>query len=319
MATYSMLKMTRLSLAKHIGIRWIAVMSYGLISYAYSLNFHLPPAGTHLVGQLQWVQALPKDTFTEIGVRYDVGYYQLVDANPGLEDVPLKEGTIIVIPTQFILPSVPRRGIVINLAELRLYHYWGAQVYTYPIGIGRAGWDTPLGPSRIIQKLKNPTWYVPATIRDAAAKEGVILTDKVPPGSDNPLGKYALRLEQASYLIHSTKDSRGVGSRSSAGCLRMYPKDAKQLFKQVTTRTRVNIINKPYKVSWGGINGKELYLEAHVPLESVSEDPLELEKGAYNIIQPTIKSQKILLAKEAISRIIKEKSGIPQRIDHNAL
>lgn len=288
-----------------------------IASEGYGLSFSLPPKDAHVIGHLQWMQAQSGDTLSTIGERYGVGYYALVDANPGVESAPfatLNPGAIIVIPTRFILPPVPRKDIVINLAELRLYLYTATQVHTYPLGIGRQGWDTPLGASRIIEKRENPTWYVPASIREDSAKEGVILPIKVLPGPDNPLGKYALRLQQPTYLIHSTNDARGVGSRSSAGCLRMFPKDAKHLFERVRVGTRLNIINKPHKVGWDA-ERLQLYLEAHVPLESATAEEDEAQtQEAVKLIAAMNKSQQIAVSTAAIKRIILENNGIPQPV-----
>lgn len=234
-------------------------------SFAFAQTLVLPSAHATMVGKVTWTQALPGDTFNTIGRRFDIGYVELLEANPGLNPKHLAPGTIIVIPSRFILPPGPRRGLVINLAELRIYYYPAQRkiVETYPVGIGREGWDTPLGPSWIAQKMINPTWVVPPAIREDRKKEGIYLPEKVPPGPDNPLGGYALRLKQLTYLIHGTNESEGIGRRSSAGCLRMYPEDIEHLFPQIKTKDPVSIMNVPNKLAR---QGNRLYLEAHVPL-----------------------------------------------------
>lgn len=242
------------------------LLSFCLASKALALSFTLPTDGNDVVGHVQWVQARPGDTFSKIGRDYDIGYYALVEANPKLDPDHLAPGTIVVVPSRLVLPNAPHTGIVINLAELRLYYYQPGNntVITYPIGIGRQGEDTPLGTMHIIQKIVNPTWYVPQSIHDERAAQGVYLPKFVPPGPDNPLGGYAMRLSHPTYLIHGTNDYTGVGRRSSSGCIRMLPEDVEALFPHVKVNTQVNIVDEAYKAGWR--NGK-LYLEAHLPLQ----------------------------------------------------
>ncbi len=151
-----------------------------------------------------------------------------------------------MIPTAFILPSAPRKGLVINLAELRMYYYPpdGKTVVTYPLGIGKEGWGTPLGVTRITEKTKNPTWVPPKSILEHRKKEGVYLPAKVPPGVDNPLGGYRMRLAipTGAYLIHGTNNPAGVGRRSSSGCINMLPEDIETLYEKVPSGTPVHII-----------------------------------------------------------------------------
>lgn len=238
----------------------------GAIGSANALVFPLPTNGSNVVGHVQWTQARPGDNFSTIGRRYDIGYYALIEANPGLHPDALQPGAIVVIPSRFVLPDAPHKGIVINLAELRLYYYPTNThtVVTYPIGIGREGWNTPVGTMHIIQKIVNPTWYVPESIRADRAKQGVDLPKFVLPGPDNPLGGYAMRLSHPTYLIHGTNDYTGVGRRSSSGCIRMMPEDVEALFPRVAVNTPVTVVDTAYKAGW--YNGK-LYLEAHLPLQ----------------------------------------------------
>ncbi len=281
-----------------------------LISPVSALTFVLPPRGDSVVGSIQWTQALPADTFNKIGRRYDVGYFELVEANPTLDPMHLGPGTIIVIPSRFILPPGPRKGIVINLAELRIYYYPPHRhiVITYPVGIGREGWDTPLGPSWIAQKTVDPTWIVPPSIRKDREKDGVHLPIKVPPGPDNPLGGYSMRLKQLTYLIHGTNDYEGVGRRSSAGCIRMFPEDIESFFPQVKRKEQVYIIDSPYKVGW---SKNRLYLEVHVPLQG----RLAAQHRAMNKLIVSAQAAKIQW--QSVDKIASEQNGIPQIIGYH--
>ncbi|MDQ5900211.1 MAG: LysM protein [Pseudomonadota bacterium] len=276
-----------------------------------ALTFVLPPHGEDIVGHVQWTQALPGDTFNKIGRRYDMGYFELVEANPMINPEHPEPGSIIVIPSRFILPP-KRQGLVINLAELRIYYYPPHRhvVITYPVGIGREGWDTPLGPSWIAEKMRNPIWTVPESIRKDRAKEGVYLPVKVPPGPDNPLGGYAMRLKQATYLIHGTNDSQGVGRRSSAGCIRLFPEDIESLFSQVTRKEKVTIIDLPYKFGW---EKHRLFLEAHVPLQ---KQPLFNRLTAKKLLRAANNSKAAKIQWQSVERISLRENGIPQVIGY---
>ncbi|MES2142640.1 MAG: L,D-transpeptidase family protein [Pseudomonadota bacterium] len=284
-----------------------------LSAKALALTFILPPTGDSIVGRVQWTQALPFDTFSKIGRRFDIGYFELVEANPTIDPMHPAPGSIIVIPSHFILPPGPRHGIVINLAELRIYYYPPHRhvVITYPVGIGREGWDTPLGASSIAQKVINPTWIVPASIRKDRVKDGVFLPKKVSPGPDNPLGGYAMRLKQLTYLIHGTNDYEGVGRRSSAGCIRMLPEDIESLFPQVKYNEDVYIVDSPYKVGW---DKNRLYLEAHVPLQRRLALKWTQQRAAMEklIGVNTIRTAKIKW--HSVDNIALNKNGIPQVI-----
>lgn len=236
---------------------------------APSDSFLLPPQGTDVVGKVQITTAHHEDTLSDIARRYDLGFEEIVAANPGVDPWLPGEGTRIILPTQFVLPDAPREGLVLNLAAMRLYYFPAAntgepaRVITHPIGIGREGWRTPLGRSRIIEKTVQPTWTVPESVRREHASQGDPLPAVVPPGPDNPLGAYAMRLSLPSYLIHGTNQPYGVGIRVSHGCVRLYPEDIARLFPEVPLDTAVKIVNQPYVAGW--LNG-QLYLDAHPPL-----------------------------------------------------
>jgi L,D-transpeptidase ErfK/SrfK len=232
-------------------------------------SFLLPPEGTDVVGIVQIAIARHEDTLPDIARRYDLGYEEIVAANPGIDPWLPGKGTRVVLPTQFVLPDALREGLVLNLAAMRLFYYPSPgtdeppRVITHPIGIGREGWRTPLGVSRITEKIVQPTWTVPASVRREHANKGDPLPPVVPPGLDNPLGAFAMRLSIPSYLIHGTNQPYGVGLRVSHGCVRLYPEDIARLFPEVPKGTRVTIVNQPYVAGW---RDGQLYLEAHQPL-----------------------------------------------------
>jgi L,D-transpeptidase ErfK/SrfK len=236
-----------------------------------STQFLLPDAATSVVGEIQVVRAREKDTFIDIALAYGLGYDELIEANPGIDPWLPGEGTEIVLPSRFVLPDAPRRGIVLNVASKRLFYFPApkagepARVHTFPISIGREGWATPLGTTKIVAKKKDPVWRVPASIRKEHAEDGDPLPAVVPPGPDNPLGRYAMRLAfKGDYLIHGTNKPAGVGMRVSHGCIRMNPDHIEWLYPQVPVGLPVHIVNQPLLV---GVAGGELYLEAHPALE----------------------------------------------------
>lgn len=243
-------------------------LSLGLPA-AMADTFPLDP-GSDVVGELRIIIAKHEDTLSDLARRHDLGYSEIVAANPTVDPWVPGAGTAIVLPTQFVLPNAPRQGIVLNVASMRLFYYPPAKpgeqamVITHPIGIGREGWSTPLGTTRVISRQKNPTWRVPPSIREEHAKKGDPLPAIVPPGPDNPLGQFAMRLGLPGYLIHGTNKPYGIGMRVSHGCIQLYPEDIARLFEVVPTGVAVNIINHPYSAGWR--NGM-LYIEAHTPLE----------------------------------------------------
>lgn len=270
---------------------------------ATALTFAIKP-GSDIVGSVQTATVRRGETFEEIGRKFDVGFYELVEANPGVNPYNPGSGTALIIPTQFILPHGPRKGVVINLAELRLYYFHKDKplVTTHPIGIGRHEWETPLGKGKIIEKTKNPHWHPPDSIRAWYDEHEMYLPEVVPPGPKNPLGKYALRLSIPGYLIHGTNMDGGIGLRSSSGCIRMHPEDIESLFYKVSIGDPVRIVNKPYKI---GRYGNRVYAEAHVPLSGEYYETISNEEVLEQALEEaTIAGAKFNygLAREALER-----------------
>jgi L,D-transpeptidase ErfK/SrfK len=236
-----------------------------IISDQFDLPLH-----SNMVGQIQVVRADFEDTLFKIARYFDLGIDEMTAANPDVDRWLPGLGTPIVLPTRFVLPQAPQNGLVLNIGNKRLFYYPEPQpnvthqVATHPIGIGRVGWETPTGSTKVISKITNPNWYVPPTVREEHAAKGDPLPAVVPPGPDNPLGDYALRLGMSSYLIHGTNKPAGVGMRISHGCVRLYPEDIKLLFNRVPIGVPVTIVNQPYLVGWSDGN---IFLEAHKPLE----------------------------------------------------
>ena len=238
--------------------------------------YELPPEGYDVVGAVATVTARREDTLIDIARRHGLGYHDIVRANPGVNIWLPGEGAEVILPTRFVLPPGPRQGIVLNLPEYRLYYYpepaegEPAYVLTYPISIGRMDWETPLGLTSVISKVTDPSWYPPQSVRDEHAADGRPLPRIVPPGPQNPLGKYAMRLGLPGYLIHSTNRPAGVGMRVTHGCIRMFPEDIEYLFPNVDVNTPVRIINEPVKLGW---YADRLVMEVHPVLELPVAEP----------------------------------------------
>jgi len=233
-------------------------------------DFALATSEQTVIGAPQVVFASSSDTLSDLARAYGLGYDEIIAANPGVDPWLPGEGTAILLPTQYVLPQVERQGVVLNIASKRLFYFPAAgdgetqKVLTYPIGIGRVGWETPLGDTTVVSKARDPHWWVPASVRREHAEIGDPLPSVVPPGPDNPLGHRVLKLDMPGYLIHGTNAPYGVGMRVSHGCVRLYPENIELLYELVGIGEAVTIVNEPYL--FGYENGM-LYFEAHAPLE----------------------------------------------------
>jgi L,D-transpeptidase ErfK/SrfK len=239
-------------------------------------TFPYDPKATGVVGVLQVTHARDEDTLADIARRFDLGFDEVTRANPGVDPWLPGEGTRIVLPTQFVLPEAPPEGLFINVAALRAFYYpkvakgEARTVVTFPIGIGKIGWATPIGTTKIVSKRKDPDWIPPDSVRKEHAEDGDILPARVPPGPDNPLGAYAMNLGWPSYLIHGTNKPAGVGLRASHGCIRMYPEDIAALFDGIPIGTRVTVVDQSLLYRW---QGDSLYVQSYPPHLEEEEDP----------------------------------------------
>ncbi len=254
-----------------------------------------------IIGKSQVYKVENGESLIEIARKFNLGYNEIVAANPDIDPFLPPIGAIVKIPTTWILPEVALYdGIVINLSEMRLYYFYrlGSRefVKTFPIGIGREGYETPVGQFKIVQKLENPSWYVPASIR----AEKPELPSVVPPGPDNPLGTHALRLSLNTYLIHGTNKPWGVGRRVSHGCIRLYPEDIPVLFGLVKKGVRVEIVRQPIKI---GIKDNRVFIEVH-------EDDLDTH---FNDASALIAKKNLLplIDSNKLYRALLKKSGEP--------
>lgn len=255
-----------------------------------------------------------EDTLIDVAPRYGLGFFEVAVANPGVDPWLPGEGTTVVLPKIHLPPDGPRQGIVLNLAEQRLFLFEGGKlVRSFPIGIGREGHDTPLGKTTIVRKMVNPTWYPTASAR----ADDPELPAAVPPGPDNPLGSRAMYLGWGSYLIHSTNKEFSIGRPGSRGCIRMYPPHAEALFERVAVGTLVTAVDQPVKIDW---IGNELYVEASPSMAQVREWEDKRSFGTLkNVPDRQQVSKKAGAAASRIDwaaydRVVAEHRGIPTRI-----
>jgi len=265
----------RKNLRRHFGCAVTAVASSALLVFggAQAAQYVIPSSGDSVVGEDQTVETVYEDTLYDLARTYGLGSEELIRVNPGIDPWLPGAGKKIIVPGRHILPPGPREGIVVNLPEHRLYYYPKPKrggprvVITYPVSIGKMDWHTPLGLTQVMAKQKDPTWYPPESVRKEHLKDGDPLPASVPPGPNNPLGQFALRLAagKGTYLIHGTNNPIAVGLPVTHGCIRMYPEDVAALFPMIAVGTSVRLINDPVKVAW--IDG-ELLLEAHPPVDA---------------------------------------------------
>jgi len=256
-----------------------------------------------VVGALQQYVIKKKDSLIELARKFDLGYNEIAEANPGLDPFIPKPGAVAKIPKYWILPNLPReQGIIINLSEMRLYYYPYKKakfIFTFPLGIGDEGTETPLGTFTIIEKRVEPIWYVPKSILEERPGHPA----QVPPGPDNPLGTHAMRLSIGPVLIHGTNKPWGIGRRVSHGCIRLYPEDIPELFELVRIGTKVTIVRQPVKL---GLLNRRILLEVH------RGEGVDYFEEAVKLIRERKLLSRIDTVK--LARVLREKSGMPEDI-----
>lgn len=267
--------------------------------------------GQTMMGDLAVIKTRDNDTLPDIARHFDLGYNDITRANPAVAPWTPEPGSRVLLPLSFILPDAPNQGIVLNLANMRLFYFpkkEPGKLYTYPIGIGRQGWNTPTGLTRIATKKANPVWNVPPSIHKEHAQKGDPLSGAIGPGPDNPLGLYAMNLGFERYLIHGTNKPYGIGMQISHGCVQLYPEDIEVLFKKVAVGLPVRIVHQPYLTAWHE-NG--LYLEANEPLPKWSGDKARLKKRLLKALHHISAEKGVTVDWEKVERIIERADGIP--------
>ena len=294
-------------------ITLLLLSSLGALNSARAMDYPLPPAGSRLIGQNQTYTIQEGDNKLQtIARRFNTAAQVILETNNTIAPVNPAPGTVITIPSQMLLPDTPREGIVVNLAELRLYYFPPGEniVQVFPLGIGQLGLETPVTTTRVSQKIPNPTWTPTPGIRARSLEQGIKLPPVVPAGPNNPLGRFALRLGvgNGEYLIHGTSAPDSVGLRVSSGCMRMNAPDINALFEQVRVGTRVQIINEPVKFSVEP-DGKR-YIEVHRPLAQAEGENPQVSPITHSADFATFVSQ-AGSDKALIEKALSRRAGIP--------
>lgn len=269
------------------------------------------PKNSDVIGKIQYAEAFEGETLALISRDYEVGIDELKKANPGISENKLPVGMKIIIPTKYVLPEKSlRNGIVVNMAELRLYYFPKDQdvVYTFPVAMGRAGWRTPTTETAVKGKAKDPIWHVPQSIREHAIdRYGNILPEKVMPGPKNPLGKFAIYLKQRGILIHGTNNPASIGKHVSSGCIRMFNSNVKQLFNMVKIGEIVHLVHHAQKLGYD--DKGNLFIESHPSIK------LEEEKTKHNHVDITDQLSEHTHDQEKAKDAINSANGYPVQID----
>jgi len=297
-------------ITKHFysSLQLILVIFIVLVSNCYSADFPLDKWGKEalkspfLIGGMKTYFLKSKETLLDIARRFDLGYNEISLYYKGVDPWLPPRGRIYLVPTLWIVPRSRYHQIIINIPELRLYYFYKKEkrIYTFPLGIGDEGWETPVGVARIIEKRVHPTWHIPKSLWDKYKVKSI------PPGPDNPLGDYWMGLSIRGYGIHGTNSPWGVGRLVSHGCIRLYPEDIEVLFKRVPIGTRVEIIYEPVKICKCK---RHVYMEVHpdvygrIPdLKVYALQKLE-DLGLLHLIDPKL-----------FDLVIEKQNGVPARI-----
>lgn len=291
---------------------------------ALAVTYPLPPEGSRLVGSSLTI-TVPKDNHLPLeafAAQYGQGLSNMLEANPGVDVFLPKSGSTLVVPQQLILPNTVRQGIVVNVAEMRLYYYppGSGTVEVLPIGIGQAGRETPRNwVTTVERKQEAPSWTPTANTRREYAKRGESLPAFVPAGPDNPMGLYAIYIGRL-YAIHGTNANFGIGLRVSQGCIRLRNDDIKYLFDNVPVGTRVQIIDQSVKYTTEPDGSR--WIEVHEPL-SRNRAEYESDNKVPLPITPALRSftQGAGVDVNRANATLERRSGMPVNISnsHNAL
>lgn len=286
---------------------------------ALAVSYPLPPEGSRLVGNPLTITVPDKNTqpLEAFAAQYGQGLSNMLEANPDVDVFLPKSGSTLVVPQQIILPATVRQGIVVNVAEMRLYYYPNGSntVEIFPIGIGQAGRETPRNwVTRVERKQEAPSWTPTANTRREYASRGESLPAFVPAGPDNPMGLYAIYIGKL-YAIHGTNANFGIGLRVSQGCIRLRNDDIEHLFQNVPVGTRVQIIDQPVKTTTEP-DGSH-WIEVHEPL-SRNRAEYESDRKVPLPITPVMRS---FMSAEGVdtnrvSEALERRSGMPVNISH---
>ncbi len=292
---------------------FIALPAFLLAFSLQAAVYEVADPESRVIGDVGYTTAAAKDSFSAMARLHGLGFEEMRLANPDMDAWLPEEGAVVTLPTRHVLPVAPRKGIVINVAEYRLYYFGDVDnkpstISTFPISIGRQDWLTPVGTAKVVKKRRNPTWFPPKSVIAEHAERGDVLGSSVPPGPENPLGLFSMRLSIPGYLIHGTNKPAGVGMQVTHGCVRMYPENIEWLFPQVPIGTPVMIVNQPYKF---GYIGEELFLQAFPPLEPEDDEFARSLTRVMDVFVQVVDPQTTEIDWDAIENAYQNPTGLP--------
>lgn len=294
---------------KHV--RTLPLLAATLVAFAAPV--HAQTYNKDYVGKMEFYRANYEDTLVHLARKHGLGFVEMRAANPTLDPWIPGEGARVVIPTQSLLPDAPRSGIVLNLAEMKLYLFEkpGQAPIVYSISPGREGLNTPVGETTVTAKRENPTW----TPTERMRKEDPTLKATYPPGPDNPLGTHALYLGWPQMRIHGTNKPYAIGRLASSGCIRMYPEAIRDIYQRVPVGTKITSVDQPVKVGW--IEDK-MYVEVSPTQQQSTQVDSMADWKSYEI---TAEDMRRITSKagpaadridwEAVRKAVKEHRGYP--------
>jgi L,D-transpeptidase ErfK/SrfK len=267
-----------------------------------------------LVGTAGAYTIIKGDTLRLVAAKLGVSRQHLSRMNKLDAKATLQVGQQLRYNNRKIVPLRMREGIVVNIPDRTLYYFQqGKLVRSLPVALGTATknekyvWQTPTGKFRIIAKLEDPTWHVPPSIQAEMEEEGKEVVLSVPPGPDNPLGKYAVKTSIPGILIHSTTKPWSIYSFASHGCIRVYPTQMEEFFKVVRVNTPGEIIYRPVKLAV--TDEGRVFLEVHQDVYSKSSG---LAAEAKKLVEKNQLSDRIDWSK--FDSVVKHKLGIAEDI-----
>lgn len=298
------------SICNRLASAWLLPLLTSPLTYplAQAAAYSIASAETQVVGAVIPLRTRYEDTLASVAEAQGLGWREMVDANPEVDPWLPGDGTVIDLPTKYILPSGPRDGVVINVAEFRLYYYppGGKMVVTFPVGLGRLDFPTPIVSTKIRAAVPNPSWHPGPTARAEHAARGNPLPAVVPPGPDNPMGSMAIVLGIPSYFIHGTNQPFAVGQTASLGCIRMYNSHVETLAEMARNGQPVRIVSEPYKVGW---RDGELFVEVHEDIYGLAK-PGELEQK----LADAVAGRGVTVDWDAVRKAREDVSGVPVRV-----
>ncbi|ARC54122.1 L,D-transpeptidase family protein [Candidatus Riesia pediculicola] len=296
------------------------IFYFPTFSLVFARDYLLNPYGGRLIGKIEkYTVPKKKESLEDIMSRFQVGLLGTLRINPKIDVYLPRPGSQIIIPSQMIIPNLKEdEDILINLAELRLYHFLKKKniVSVYPVGIGQKEASTPTFEAKIIQMIKKPIWIPTKNIRRRYELEGIKLPEVVPSGIDNPMGMYAMRLSygKGEYLIHGTNENFGIGSRVTSGCIRLRKEDIKKLFSSVKIGDKVRVINEPIKYSKEPSG--DCYIEVHRPISEDNES--KNQRSTFKFYEKDPELKKFLknnkIEEECFLKTVLDCSGIPIKL-----